>query len=74
MAMSRDPKERPDPFNTFTDDGFRCRYRLPKAIVKDLALEFGNSEFATKGKRNGKGLSHRERVSEKWRRHIEYKQ
>ena len=46
-----------------TERKFRRRYRLEKQAVRDLAFEFGQSRFATKGLRNGGGLSHVERVS-----------
>lgn len=57
-------RDRKDPFEEYKrESDFRRRYRLSKATVQALADEFGQSLWATKGTRKGKGLSHRERVS-----------
>lgn len=56
--------ERIDPFEAYETEGaFRQRFRLSKAMVEELSVGFGRSEWASKGKRNSGGLSHRERVS-----------
>lgn len=62
--MTRHFLERRDPMESFvTEKAFRQRYRLSKGIVEQLAEEFGQSQWATKGTRSSKGLSHVERVS-----------
>lgn len=56
-------RERRDPFQVFrTESAFRQRYRLSRELVDELSVEFGESEWSTKGTRHAKGLSHRERV------------
>lgn len=57
-------RDRKDPFEEYERESeFRRRYRLSKATVEELSVEFGESEWATKGTRKAKGLSHRERVN-----------
>lgn len=63
---ARTPKiyyPRINPLIRFETEGkFRRRYRLEKQCVRDLAEEFGQSDFAPQGLRSGGGLSHEERV------------
>lgn len=61
--MAKNFRERVDPFEAFTTErAFRQRYRLSKGMVETLAEDFGRSEWATQGKKNSGGLSHRDRV------------
>lgn len=63
-AVYHNFRERQDPFELFkTEPAFRQRYRLSRDLVEQLSVEFGQSQWATKGTRHAKGLSHRERVS-----------
>lgn len=56
-------RERKDPFKIFnTECAFRQRYRLSRDLVEELAVDFGESQWATRGTRHAKGLTHRERV------------
>lgn len=62
-VIGRTFRERKDPFVEYQrESDFRQRYRLSKAAVAELSKEFGNSEWATRGTKKAKGLSHRERV------------
>lgn len=62
--MAKVFRDRVNPFEAYTTEkAFRQRFRLSKAMVTDLAEDFGNSEWATKGQKNSAGLSHLERVS-----------
>lgn len=45
-----------------TEGKFRRRYRLDKETVRELAEDFGASDFAPQGLRSGGGMSHEERV------------
>lgn len=67
MAARHNPRqfyERVNPLERFErEDKFRRRYRLTKALVRELAQEFGNSEFATRGFQSGGGITHEERVT-----------
>lgn len=57
-------RERKDPFDEYQREGeFRRRYRLSKDTVQNLSDEFGRSQWASKGTKKAKGLSHRERVN-----------
>lgn len=58
-------RDRKDPFEEYERESeFRRRYRLSKAAVEELAEEFGRSQWASKGTKKAKGLSHRERVKQ----------
>lgn len=56
-------RDRKDPFVDYERErDFRQRYRLSKGTVEELSAEFGRSQWASKGTKKAKGLSHRERV------------
>lgn len=59
-------RDRKDPFVEYDrESDFRQRYRLTKATVEGLSKEFARSQWASKGTKKAKGLSHRERVSKR---------
>lgn len=56
-------RDRKDPFEVYLSErAFMQRYRLTRDQVGQLALEYSRSEWANKGTKQAKALSHRERV------------
>ena len=70
MALQRDAlgrikrkcKKRSNPFNIYRKDEFVARYRLSKKVVRGLVNKY-KRHSSVKGKKNGGGLSHINRVS-----------
>lgn len=61
---TREFYERVNPLVRFErEEKFRRRYRLTKNTVRELAAEFGQTLFATRGYQSGGGLTHEERVT-----------
>ena len=73
--LRREYYERIHPFERYTDAKFIARYRINKVLAAELADEFGQSDFATRGTLSGGGLSHHDQVSvlRPRPRHIIYK-
>ena len=69
MAIQRDSlgrrkrkcKPRANPLSIFRKDEFLARYRLSKKVVRQLVKKY-KPFSSTKGKRNGGGLTHANRV------------
>lgn len=61
--MRREYFPRIHPFLRYHEAKFQARYRLSKEIARNLADEFGRSQYATWGMPMGGGLSHQDRVT-----------
>lgn len=64
IIQRREYFPRVNPLERFhREEKFRRRYRLDKESVRQLAADFGNSDFAGRGLGSGGGISNEERVS-----------